>query len=277
MSELASRLSESLTSLATWFTNFHSVLVAFSSGIDSSVLACVARRTLGAENTVAVTSISESFAAEELVEAKRIAGEIDIDLVTVFQDDFATPNYVANGVNRCYFCRSNLVSVIQPVASARQIEVCVDGTHIDDLKSPRPGVKALRDAGFRAPFVELGLGKEDVREIARFLQLSNSEKPSESCLASRVAYGQELNLETLRTIEEAEISVKKITGATIVRVRTIGKKASVEVDLDSVNVASKNHSKIETALKNLGYATVEIDPSGYTPGRMLSLFVRNED
>lgn len=259
--------------LERWFSRFDSCLIAFSAGVDSSVLACAARRVLG-NKAVAVTSVSPAFARSEMLAATRIANEIGIELVTVRQDDLSDENYVANQVSRCYFCRSNLVKAIEPVAKARNTEVCVDGTHLDDMHSPRPGVKALREAGFRAPFVELGFSKGDIRDVARVTNLSNAERPSEACLASRIAYEQRIDKNTLRMIEQSEEFVRQLTGASVVRVRTIGSMAVLELDKGSIPTAIKSEREIARALKMFGYTKVEIDPEGYRQGKMLSLFIQ---
>jgi pyridinium-3,5-biscarboxylic acid mononucleotide sulfurtransferase len=191
----------------------------------------------------------------------------------VTQNDLETKAYVDNGVNRCYFCRNNLATEILPIAKRNSVSVCVDGTHVDDIRVPRPGIRALREAGFRAPFADLGIGKDAIRLAARSVGLSNWNRPSEACLSSRVAFGQKIDLETLRRIESAEKIVKQLTNAKIVRVRTIGKRASVEVDRPSLSTTLSKRSKITRALTQLGYSEVEIDLSGYSPGKMLELFV----
>ena len=266
---------ENLTGLVSWFKQFHSCAVAFSAGVDSSLLAYCAKRALGSK-AYAITSLSSSFPEIEKQSARVVANEIGIELIEVEQDDFRTPEYVANGVSRCYFCRSNLAQAIQPICDRLSIEVCVDGTHVDDMKTPRPGIKALREAGFRAPFVELEMGKDAVRSTARFAGLSNWERPNEACLSSRVAFGQRIDMKTLRRIEGAEKAVKSITKARIVRVRTTGTNASIEVDKSTVSLAIEKKGEITKALKNLGYHSVEIDPNGYTSGKMLELFVKEE-
>jgi pyridinium-3,5-biscarboxylic acid mononucleotide sulfurtransferase len=263
-------------SLREWFSRFPSALVAFSGGVDSSVLAYAAHDVLS-QRSVAVTSISPAFARSELDSGREVANEIGIELLEVFQDDLSDRNYMANQVSRCYFCRSNLVQAILPIAKERQISVCVDGTHIDDLKSPRPGVRALRESGFRAPFVESGLGKDRIREIAKMLGLSNWDRPSEACLSSRIAYGQEINEVFLRRIELAELSVREIVGAKVIRVRTIGDRAIIEVGPQSIKKAQASFSEIEMKLKFLGYGAVEIDPKGYSSGRMLELFLQSNE
>ncbi len=262
-----------LDQLVEWFSSYDSCLVAFSGGVDSSVLAYAACKTLG-KNALAVTSVSPAFAKSELSAATKIASEIGIELVTVRQDDLSDPNYVANQVSRCYFCRSNLARAIEPFAKRRNINLWVDGTHSEDMRSPRPGVKALREAGFRAPFVELSYSKSDIRAIAKLANLSNAERPSEACLSSRIAYEQRIESNTLRMIEQSEEFIKQVTGANVVRVRTIGSGAVVELDRASIPTALEKVLEISDALKSLGYSSVEIDSEGYREGRMLSLFVQ---
>lgn len=262
-----------LDHLMNWFSHHDSCIVAFSAGVDSSVLAYAAHKALG-NKALAVTSLSPSFAESEMSASAKIAEEIGIELVTVHQDDLANENYVSNQVSRCYFCRSNLVGALSAVAKARNIKVCVDGTHLDDMCSPRPGVKALREAGFRAPFVELKFSKNDIRDVARLAGLSNAERQSETCLSSRIAYGQRIEAKTLRMIERSEEFIKQLTGSMVVRVRTIDLRAIVEVDKVSILNAMEKKSEIANALRSFGYSEVEIDPDGYRQGRMLSLFVQ---
>ena len=273
--EQSKTAQENLASLTLWFSQFHSCAIAFSAGVDSSLLAYCAKRALG-NKAYAITSLSSSFPEAEKQTARIVANEIGIELVEVEQDDLATPEYVANGVSRCYFCRSNLAQAIQPICDKLSIEVCVDGTHVDDMKTPRPGIKALREAGFRAPFVELGMGKEAVRSASRFAGLSNWERPNEACLSSRIAFGQKIDLKTLRRIEDAENAVKSITKARIVRVRTVGRNASVEVDKSNIAIAVQRKAEITQALQSLGYESVEIDHKGYTSGKMLELFIKKD-
>jgi pyridinium-3,5-biscarboxylic acid mononucleotide sulfurtransferase len=258
--------------LEDWFRQFDSALIAFSAGVDSSILALAAKEALS-QKAIAATSISNSFSKSEIVYSRRMAQEIGIELVTVFQDDLSNEGYVSNQVNRCYFCRSNLASAIMAIVKDRGISVWVDGTHLDDMKSPRPGVKALRESGFKAPLVELGLRKEEIREMARYKALSNADRPSEACLSSRVAYGQKIDEVTLRRIEEAERFVLSLIDVKILRVRTIERKAILEMDYGSIPGAKKSFKEIEAKLKSLGYESVEIDPQGYRSGRMLELFI----
>ncbi|MDG7001231.1 MAG: ATP-dependent sacrificial sulfur transferase LarE [Nitrososphaerota archaeon] len=265
---------EGFKRVVEWFKEFDSCIVAFSAGVDSSLLAHAARKALG-DRAYAVTSRSASFSLVERQTTDLMAREIGIELIVVEQDDLASENYARNNVDRCYFCRNNLANAIAPVARKLGVKVCVDGTHVDDLKSPRPGIKALREASFRAPLVELGFGKESVRSIARDVGLSNWDRPSEACLSSRIAFGQRIDSVTLSRIEEAEFITKRITGARIVRVRTIGTNAVVELDTEHVQVGVSKVGEIDKALKALGYDKVEIDKEGYVSGKMLSLFIQD--
>lgn len=260
--------------LVEWFSQFESCIVAFSAGVDSSLLAFAAKKALGARS-YAVTSHSVSFAESEIETTHQIANEIGIELISVSQNDLARKEYVRNGVDRCYFCRNNLTEAILPVSERLRVQVCVEGTQLNDMQSPRPGVKALREAGFRAPYVELGFGKEEIRAMAKHVGLSNWDRPSEACLSSRIAYGQAIDSATLIKVEKAEIAVRRITGAKIVRVRTIGLKAIVELDKEHVSKGLSTRPEIESGLRALGYGEVEIDREGYVSGKMLSLFIQD--
>ncbi|MHB8699972.1 MAG: ATP-dependent sacrificial sulfur transferase LarE [Nitrososphaerales archaeon] len=261
--------------LIEWFDEFESCAIAFSGGVDSSVLAFAAKRALG-DNAIAILSVSPAVPISEIANAIAISEEIGIKLFQVSQDDLANADYTANNVNRCYFCRTNLGNAVDTLVEKFGIKVRVDGTHIDDMKSPRPGVKALRKAGFRAPFVELDFTKLDIRAVAHLAGLSNAGRPSEACLSSRIAFGQRIDQQTLSIIEEAERLVKVLTGAKIVRVRTVGRSAMVEVDSDSIERARTAFAEIESGLKTLGYLKVEISKEGYVSGKMLDLFIENE-
>jgi uncharacterized protein len=263
-----------LERLEDWFSLFRACIIAFSGGVDSSLLAYCSVRKLGS-NAYAVISRSPALSDSELLAARSVAGEIGIQLFEAEQDDLSDAGYIANGVDRCYFCRRNLAKAIKPIAERLSADVWVDGTHSDDMKSPRPGIKALREAGFRAPLLELGFRKEDIRIMARAAGLKNWDKPSEACLSSRISYGQKIDLELLRRIEVAEKIVGNLTNASIVRVRTIGKRAIVEVDTRCVEKAVSLESQISNALLKLGFEYVEIDREGYVSGKLLRLFVQN--
>ncbi|MDA4131390.1 MAG: ATP-dependent sacrificial sulfur transferase LarE [Thaumarchaeota archaeon] len=264
-----------LERLIEWFIPFRSCLVAFSGGVDSTLLAFAAKKALN-QRAYAVISKSPAVSFSELEYARKIAAEIGIELIEVVQNDLEDKKYLENSVLRCYFCRSNLVEAMRPVVVSFAIKVCVDGTHTDDMLSPRPGVKALREGGFRAPFLELQFGKEEIREMARIANLSNWDRPSEACLSSRIAYGTEINVTGLKKIEEAENFVRSVTKARIVRVRLIGNHGVIEVEQEAVARAIANRELLRKKLVEIGFESVEIDSAGYRSGRMLELFIKQE-
>jgi len=264
-----------LEQLISWFLPYRSCLVAFSGGVDSSLLAFAAKKALN-ERAFAVISKSPAVSISEIEYAREIAAEIGIELIEAVQNDLEDKRYLENSVLRCYFCRSNLVEAMTPIAHRLSIDVCVDGTHADDVQNPRPGIKALREGGFRAPFLELRYRKERIRNMAKNSNLSNWDRPSEACLSSRIAYGTEISLARLKKIEAAENFVRSKTNARIVRVRLIDNQGIIEVDKESIDRVIANLELICKKLVEIGFESVEIDRAGYKSGRMLELFVGQE-
>lgn len=242
-----------------------SVVVGFSGGVDSAVLAKLAADTLG-ERALAVIVDSESYAREEKDAALAFARELGIAHELVWHSELADPSYVANPTDRCYFCRQGLSDVLFRIAEARGASVAV-GTNADDARDPfRPGDKALRERGAWQPFVELGMTKADVRALAREMGLPVADKPSMACLSSRIPYGEPIDITKLTRIGRAEAAVRAL-GFVQVRVRTFeGRRARVETE-DPARALGIG-SSIERALRALGYESVEIDPRGYRTGAM---------
>lgn len=243
------------------------VLVAFSGGVDSAVLAKLGADALGPDS-LAVIVDSESYAREEKEAAEAFAREMGIPFETVWHSELADADYVANPVNRCYFCRKGLSGVLQGIARERGFATVVAGTNADDGKDHRPGDQALREEGVWQPFVELGMGKEDVRALARHLRLPVWDKPSMACLSSRIPYGEPVTMEKLTRIGRAE-ALLRARGFRQVRVRTIqADQARVEVLPDEVARLQAILHEVEPAFRLLGYARVEVDAKGYRTGAM---------
>ena len=247
--------------------SFQRVVVAFSGGVDSTLLAKLARDVLGKPNALAVTADSPSLAREDLEEAKRLAAELDVEHLVVATHEVDDPIYRANTAARCYACKRELFQELEVLAATRGIGAVVYGAIGDDAASERPGERAALQFGVRAPLQEAGLMKGEVRDIARALGLSNWNRPQNACLSSRVRHGQGVTPEKLRQIEEAEAFLR-VRGFRQVRVRHLGTHARIEVGQDEVARFQDAHLCLETAtqFETLGFETVGIDRAGYRTG-----------
>src|SRR5467141_2782224 len=244
------------------------VLVAFSGGVDSGLVARVAHDALG-DNAIAVLADAESLARWELDEAVSEAAEIGIPLKVVRVSELANDRYVANPTNRCYFCRKELGAALMPLAADQGYQVIADGVNASDLGDHRPGIQAMNEAGFWHPLVDFGLAKADVRALARELGLSFHDKPSNACLSSRIAYGEVITMEKLDRVEAAEEAIRAL-GFSIVRVRAHSGIARIEVPPeDLVRISEPGiAAKVVDAVRAAGFVYVTIDLRGYRSGSM---------
>jgi uncharacterized protein len=258
-----------LTKLLNWFDDKNSVLVALSGGVDSALVAYAAYITLG-KSAIAVTADYKTLAQEELEYAKKISSEIGIKHIVIEYNELDNESFVKNDNNRCFYCRSELSEHLLEIAKEFGADVIVDGTNIDDLGDYRPGVLALRENGIRSPLTETEFSKKIVREAAKSIGLSVYDKPSNSCLASRIPWGQSVTAERLARIEIGEKIVKQLTGAKQVRVRDMNGKAKIEVGVDELSLLENNIvlQKIKDQLKLIRFDDVSIDPEGYRPGKI---------
>lgn len=251
--------------LISWFQNKNQkAIVALSGGVDSAVVALAAKRALD-KKAVAVTADYNTLSADELKSARKIAKEIDIDHRIVRYNELENDEFVKNDILRCYHCRTELASYLLLEAKKINVSLIVDGTNIDDLKDYRPGIKAMRENGVKSPLVELGIGKQNIRSIAKSNNLSVFDKPSNSCLASRIPHGIPVTFEKLKRIETAEILVKSIFNVRQVRVRDHQDTARIEVGREELKEMFDTDKllAIDSKLKNLGFRYVALDLSGY--------------
>jgi uncharacterized protein len=252
--------------LLDWFKDKDGAIIAFSGGVDSSVVAKAAREVLGSR-AIAVTSHSATFPGREIENAKRVAREIGIKLEIIYEDELKNPQFVENSPERCYYCREGLIKGIKAVAEKYGISLIVDGANADDLKEHRPGLKAMKEAGVRSPLLELGLGKREVREIARKFGLSVHDKPSMACLASRIPYGERITRQKLLKVDKAEEFLVGL-GIRQLRVRYHNGIARIEVSEEDIPIILKNRLQVVKYVRGLGFTYVTLDLDGYRSGSM---------
>ena len=250
---------------------FGQVIVAFSGGVDSSVVLAAALRALGG-GALGVTASSPSVAQGEVDAAAALAREIGAAHEIVETREFDDVRYRANGADRCYHCKSELYSLLARLASQRGYAAVLDGTNADDGKAAldvRPGHAAATRFGVRSPLAELGIGKDEVRAIASRYGLRVWDKPATPCLSSRVPHGTRIEIDDLRRIDLAERYLRA-NGFPIVRVRHLGATARIEVPMGDVARLRAIEGRAAHALAAVGYETVEIDPHGYRTGSLNS-------
>lgn len=252
---------------------YRSVLVAYSGGADSTLVLRAARDALGVYpgRMLAVTADSCTVPHGEVDDAVKIAGKMGVKHITVATDELKNKKFATNPVDRCYYCKKELIGGLKKIASERGIKAIADGTNASDVAGDfRPGMRALKESRVHSPLAEAGLTKGDVRKISRALGLETSEKPSSACLASRFPYGSPLTREKLNRVARAEEFIKKRYGIRIVRVRDYDGLARVEVAKSEIGKLLKKNAfeGISKKLKSLGFTYVTLDMEGYRSGSM---------
>lgn len=244
-------------------------VVAFSGGVDSTLLLRVCRDALGPRNVVAATGVSPTYTDEELRAARRAARGLGVEHVLVETGELARPEFAANPPDRCYHCKRELFSKIAALARARGIDAVYDATNADDLADYRPGLRAVRELGVSSPLVLAGFAKRDVRAASRRLGLEAWDKPANPCLATRVPYGTPVTRATLDRIRAGEKYVRGL-GFPVVRLRHHGDLARLEVPAaDAARLLEPATArKVASRLRSLGYLWTAIDVEGYRTGSL---------
>ena len=224
-----------INDLVNWFEGKNKVMIALSGGVDSALVAYAAFQKLGI-SAIAVTADYKTLSEEELQTSKQICSEIGIQQLFLDYSELENEKFTKNDSNRCFHCRMELGTHLVELAKQHNVEVIVDGTNLDDLGEYRPGIKALKQNGIRSPLVETHFSKLEIRNSAKLIGLSVYDKPSNSCLASRIPWGQRVTAEKLIRIEFGETIVKQLTKIKQVRVRDLDGSAKIEVDKEMISV-----------------------------------------
>jgi len=243
-----------------------SAVVAFSGGVDSTFLARAAREALG-DRALLVTADSETYPASELAAARELARSLGMRHVVVATRELDNPDYVRNPANRCFFCKEELFTTLAPIAEREGVREIVYGANMDDLGDHRPGMDSARQRGVRAPLIEAGLGKAEIRELSRALGLPTWDKPSFACLSSRFQYGDRITAENLRRVDAAEEYVRSL-GFRQFRVRHHDRLARLEIPLDEMGRLWEQGRReaIVARFRELGYLYVAVDLAGFQSG-----------
>jgi len=244
-----------------------SALVAFSGGVDSTLLVAEARRILGRDKVLAVTADSETYVPEELRSARDLASRLDVEHLIVETRELEVPNFQHNPPDRCYWCKRELFTRLSRLAKERGLAAVCDGANADDPKEHRPGLRAAAELGVRSPLREAGLAKADIRALSRAMDLPTWNRPAMACLASRFPYGREITAEALERVARAERFLRSL-GYETCRVRDHLPVARIEVAVEDLTRLLGDREHITQELKKVGYTYVALDLEGYRPGAM---------
>lgn len=261
-------LTEKFEQLRALFTEMEQALIAYSGGVDSTLVAKIAYDVLG-DRALAVTAVSPSLLPEELEDAKIQAATIGIPHKIVQTHEMENPNYTSNPVNRCYFCKSELHDTLKPLALELGYPYVVDGVNADDLHDYRPGIQAAKERGARSPLAEVGVTKIEVRQLSQQLGLPWWDKPAQPCLSSRFPYGEEITVAKLQRVGRGEIYLRKL-GWQNLRVRSEGDTARIELPPEQIKefVSTNDLQTLVSAFQDFGFTYVTLDLEGYRSGKL---------
>ncbi len=259
-------LHTKLKQLQEILKDLKSCAIAYSGGLDSTFLIQIAYDVLG-ENALAVTATSSTYPKKELQDAKRFAKTVGIPHFIIQSEELDIPRFSENPPDRCYYCKKELFRKIQQIAQKHHLNAVLDGSNADDALDYRPGAKAKHELGIRSPLAEVGLTKQEIRELSASMHLKSAEKPPFACLASRFPYGLKITKDRLKQVESAEEYLFSL-GVTQCRVRYHDHIARIEVGGDELPLVLRHAQKITKRFKTLGFTYITLDLEGYRTGSL---------
>ncbi|MDY6881511.1 MAG: ATP-dependent sacrificial sulfur transferase LarE, partial [Thermodesulfobacteriota bacterium] len=279
--EYSPKIEDQASGLQEYFSRYDGAIISYSGGVDSALLAYVAHLALG-ERMLAVIADSPSLSRREWRSAKEFASRFDIPLRTVYTEELKDPDYISNMGNRCYYCKKDLFKKLHELrdqltgpADNRIVWPIICGTNLDDLNDYRPGMRAAEEASVLAPYVDLGFDKKTIRALASYFDIGIADKPAMPCLASRIAYGEEVTDQRLRQVEEGEDLLYEL-GLKIFRVRHHGALARIEVPPHDFPVLIENGEHIVKKFRELGFTFVGMDLAGFKSGSLNETLTRQQ-
>jgi uncharacterized protein len=263
---LSSNLNAKLNHLIKIISNLNSVCVAFSGGVDSTLLLKVAVIIHGA-NVLAITVNGPMLPDSEFKESQKLANDIGITPIVISADLLSLENFVANSKDRCYHCKKYIFTQIKSTALSHHYSLILDGSNLDDLNDYRPGIQALNELKIISPLKEANLTKQEIRQLSAYYGLPTATKPAMACLATRIPTGTPITQASLKTIESCEDYLKSL-GLTQYRLRLFGTTGKIECDLNDFDVIFRNRCNLVQAFKQFGLQTTTLDLAGYSCGNM---------
>jgi pyridinium-3,5-biscarboxylic acid mononucleotide sulfurtransferase len=267
MENISSQLTDKLRAIEDWYAQRQGSIVAFSGGIDSALVLFLARKFQGKENAIGVISNSESLKNRDFQQAKAFCEQFDIQLEVIFTQELADERYNQNPINRCFFCKEHLFNDLTDISMKYPGFEVLSGTNADDLGDYRPGLDAARKFQVQSPMVDCNISKEELRQIARYFELPNWNKPASPCLSSRIPYNHIVTVEKLKQIEAAE-EILNSYGFADVRVRHYGSYGKIEVRKEELEKLTLIQNEVITKITALGFEKCVIDREGLVSGKM---------
>ena len=276
MDNISPKITDKLIELETWFDSRKGSIVAFSGGIDSTLVLFLARKFQGKDNVVGVISNSESLKNRDFQEARTFCAKFDIHLEVIATKELEDERYNQNPINRCFFCKDHLFNDLSEISKKYPGFEVLSGTNIDDLGDYRPGIDAARKFEVKSPMVDCRITKDDIRLIAKYFKLPNWDKPASPCLSSRIPYNQPVTLKKLKQIEAAE-EILNSYGFADVRVRHYGTYGKIEVHREELQKLSLIQNEVVGKIIALGFEHCEIDQEGLVSGKMNRVLTNLKD